>query len=319
MLDESAFRGVPLCVVGSICRDIKTAPITPGEHLLRDGETPSPRIYETLGGGGANMSAMAARLGATVHFAGKVGADALGDRLIRALQLAGVQHHVRRDPGTQTGSSIGLHYTTGHRHFFSHQPNNRSLALDDLDLAALLAGGGHLFRADIWFAEPMFQGGNAALFRAAKDAGLTTSLDINFDPLWNSSETDVIQSRLDAVRALLPLVDVVHGNEVELCRFTGCADLMVALRQLANWGTDAVVLHWGPRGSGYCREGRLVTAPCFPVYRPRHTTGTGDLLSTCMTLLHHRSDVTVEEQLMFANRLVAEYMDGRRIMLDELP
>ncbi len=44
MLDDTIFRGSRLCVVGSICRDVKTAPIEAAESLLRDGETPTAFI-----------------------------------------------------------------------------------------------------------------------------------------------------------------------------------------------------------------------------------------------------------------------------------
>ena len=56
MLDETLFRRTRLCVVGSICRDVKTAPLAAGEHLLRDGETPTDFIIESVGGGGANSA-----------------------------------------------------------------------------------------------------------------------------------------------------------------------------------------------------------------------------------------------------------------------
>ena len=80
-LDETLFRGTRLCVVGSICRDVKTAPLVAGGHLFHDGETPTGFITETLGGGAANSALFAAGLGAEVRLAGTVGADALGDRL----------------------------------------------------------------------------------------------------------------------------------------------------------------------------------------------------------------------------------------------
>jgi 2-dehydro-3-deoxygluconokinase len=318
MLSEAAFAGVPLCVVGSICRDLKTEPIPAGDHLLRDGETPAPRIYETLGGGGANSAAMASRLGAAVRFGGKIGADALGERLVRALENSRVRPLVRRDAATTTGSSIALSYTDGHRHFISHQPNNTSLRIEDLDLPGLFVGGGHLLRADIWFAEPMLYGGNSVLLRAAKDAGLATSLDLNFDPQWNTAWPAVIARRIAAVREVLPLVDLVHGNETELNRFTGCGDLAESLRCLTAWGSGAVVLHLGTRGSGYYSNGLLVTSPCVPVVRAVTLAGTGDLLSTCMILLHHQVDVPVAERLAVANRIVAGYISGRREMMGEL-
>ena len=48
MLDERAFHSVNLCVVGNICRDMKTAPLCPEDRLFRDGETPPDSIVETM-------------------------------------------------------------------------------------------------------------------------------------------------------------------------------------------------------------------------------------------------------------------------------
>src|SRR5271167_2231725 len=97
MIDEAIFHGSRLCVVGNICRDVKTAPLASGDRLLGDGETPTEFIVETLGGGGANSALFAAALGAKVCYAGKVGDDALGARLEQVLLGQGVMPFVRHD------------------------------------------------------------------------------------------------------------------------------------------------------------------------------------------------------------------------------
>ena len=317
MADESLFVGARLGVIGSVCRDVKTAPLVPGPHLLRDGETPTDFIVETLGGGGANSAAMAAGLGADVSFAGKVGMDALGDRLEAALKRAGVRTFLRRDPATPTGSSVALSFADGQRHFISHQPNNYTLDFADVDSAALQPGG-HLLRADVWFSEPMLRGGNERLLRAARGAGMATSLDLNWDPQWNVASPEVERARKQAVRDLLPLVDLVHGNARELSRFAEADDLEDALRRLAGWGAGAVVVHLGEAGAGYFDGRGLVTEPCVPARRQVNAAGTGDLLSVCMMLLHRRADVPVREQLRLANRVVAQFIEGTWVLLPPL-
>ncbi len=149
-------------------------------------------------------------------------------------------------------------------------------------------------------------------------AGAATSLDLNWDPLWNVAAPDVIEQRIAAVRALLPLVDLAHGNVRELNRFAGSDDLDVTLRRLTDWGAGAVVLHLGERGAGYYCRGELVIVPCAPVERVVNTAGTGDLLSTCMMLLHHRADVPIAERLRLANHVVAGFIAGRRNLLPPL-
>jgi sugar/nucleoside kinase (ribokinase family) len=314
MLEETVFQSSRLCVVGSICRDIKTAPICADDRLLGDGETPTEFIVETIGGGGANSALFAAGLGADVSFSGKVGTDALGEKLEQALLGRGVTSFVRHDPEVQTGSSLVLTYTNGCRQFISHQPNNYSLAYSDID-PAMLAHGGHLLRADVWFSQPMLDGGNAQLLQAARDRGLATSLDLNWDSCWGSGTQGLIRSRKEAVRHILPLVDLVHGNVRELNLFAESTDLPTTLQRLTAWGAGAVVLHRGIEGAGYYCRGELVVEPSAPVREQVNATGCGDLLSTCMMLLHKRMEITISERLRLANRIVAEYIEGKRDFL----
>jgi ribokinase len=314
MLDDSHFRGSDLCVIGGICRDVKTAPVTPGEHLFADGETPIGPIIETIGGGGANSAAIAAHLGATARFAGVVGDDDLGRRLDGALQRSGVRCFLHRAPGLITGTTVNLVFTTGQRHFLSCHPNNAALAFHHIDQQAL-AGARHLFRADVWFSEPMLLGGNEQLFREARHRGLATSVDLNWDPKWGHAPPGEIAGRKDAVRRLLPLVDLAHGNVRELCAFADAPDLPSALEKLSGWGAGAVVVHLGAEGAGYWTGGRWVTAPPAPVTRRVIATGTGDVLSVCLMLLHHLADVPPGEKLRLANAIVAQFMEGRRTLI----
>ena len=317
MLDESLFRGRRLAIVGSICRDVKLGALRPGQHLLEDGETPTTFINETIGGGGANSALAAATLGADVRFCGKVGADPLGQRLEQSLIRRGVTTFIRRDPQVATGSSVVLSYENGCRHFVSCQPNNYSLAMRDID-PAMLSGVQHLLRADVWFSEPMLAGGNESLFRLARGQGLSTSLDINWDPLWGSADAAAIVRRKESVRRLLPLVDLVHGNVRELNQFADSNDLNATLRQITAWGAQAIVVHMGADGAGWYCDGRLTVSPSVPVQQYKNTAGTGDLLSVCMMLLHGRDEIPPAERLQLANTIVAEYIAGRRSVIPEL-
>jgi sugar/nucleoside kinase (ribokinase family) len=314
MLDETVFQGSRLCVVGNICRDVKTSPLPPDERLFADGEYASEFIIETIGGGGANSAIMAAGLGAEVRFVGKIGDDPLGTQLENAMCNRGVKSFIRRDPCFPTGSSMVLSFTNGCRHFISCQLNNNTFQLADIDVAALDAGG-HLLRADVWFSTAMLEGGNAQLFHIAKEKGMATSLDLNWDPLWGRGSAETILARNRAVRDLLPQVDLVHGNVRELGLFTGTPDLMMTLERLTDWGAGAVVVHMGNQGAGYYQNGQLIVAPCALVERQIHTVGTGDLLSLCMILLHERQEIPPLERLHFANNIVAEYIRGKRELL----
>src|SRR5205807_2178817 len=139
-----------------------------------------------------------------------------------------------------SGTTVALGLTNGHRHFLSCLPNNATLRLKDLDLRGLDECR-HLLRADVWFSQQMLEEGNQKLFAIAGARGLTTSLDINFDPVWSSGPARAIKQRKRMLRKVLPLVDLAHGNVRELCEFTDAADLRTALKQLSKWGVQSVV------------------------------------------------------------------------------
>ena len=317
MLDESIFRCVKLVVVGNINRDLKSAPIPPGDYLFRDGETTLAGVYETIGGGGANSAAIAARLGADVSFVGQVGDDALGRQLEQALTRHGIRCHLHKAANLATGSTLNLVFDTGQRHFLSCHPNNAALSFDTLDLSSLETAR-HLHRADIWFSNAMLFGGNEKLFQAARVADVATSIDLNWDPQWGHAGAEEIQRRKEAVRAVLPLVDLAHGNARELCAFADAPDLPDALARLVDWGAGAVVVHLGGQGAGYFSRGEMFIEPPAPIARQLMATGTGDVLSVCLMLLHHRADIAAPAKLRLANRIVAEFIDGRRKLIPEL-
>ncbi len=317
MLNEAIFRGRRLAIVGNICRDVKTGPLRPGPYLQEDGETPTAFIAETIGGGGANSALAAAALGADVRFAGKVGSDVLGQRLEQSLLQHGVKTFLHRDPDVVTGSSVVLSYESGCRHFVSCQPNNYGLQMSDI-APALLAGARHLLRADVWFSEPMLAGGNEALLRAARNEGVATSLDINWDPQWGTADSAQIAQRKAAVRDILPLVDLVHGNVRELNRFADSDNFETTLRKITTWGAGAIVIHMGADGAGYYDGTQLTVASAVPVRQYKNTAGTGDLLSVCMMLLHECEDIPPRDRLQLANTIVADYIEGRRAVIPDL-
>jgi sugar/nucleoside kinase (ribokinase family) len=306
-LDDD-IRGARLCIVGNLNRDLRTAPLPGSARLLRDGETSADSVVETLGGGGANSAVSAASLGAEVAFVARVGDDALGRRLEATLQERGVRPHLARSADAPTGTSLALAYRSGERHFVSCLPSSRRLRDEDVPEAAL-AGSHHLLRADVWFSDDMLFGGNRRLLERARRAGIATSIDLNWDPQWGRISAGDRRRRIQAVREALPLVDLAHGNERELCAFAHTKSLREALTRLSRWGVGAVVVHLGSRGAGWWQDGELTIERSVRPSRVVNSAGTGDLLSVTMMALH-RSGAPVRERLRYANTVVARYMEG---------
>jgi 2-dehydro-3-deoxygluconokinase len=317
MLDERFFSSANISIVGNINRDIKISPIPPGNYLFADGETSVTSVTETVGGGGANSALAAAALGARVAFLGRVGADWLGDRLERTLTSHGISAYLKTVSGYPTGTSVNLTFTSGRRHFLSSLSNNASLAFEDLDLSAL-EGFDHLLRADIWFSDAMLYGGNERLFRHARQVGMRISMDLNWDPRWGVGSPAEVHKRKEAVRRLLPLVDLVHGNARELNEFVDSSDLQQSLRALDDWGVGAVIVHLGANGAGYYHHGLLTLEGSAPARRQVNTTGTGDVLSVCMMLLDQERCSTISEKLRLANLIVSQFIAGERSLIPAL-
>jgi sugar/nucleoside kinase (ribokinase family) len=78
------------------------------------------------------------------------------------------------------------------------------------------------------------------------------------------------------------------------------------------------VIHRGAEGAGYFSGGQRTVEPCAPVCNHKNTAGCGDLLSVCMILLHRRADLPIADKLRVANRVVAEFIEGRRTILPPL-
>ena len=274
-----------MAVVGNLNLDIRTAPIPASVGLLSDGETSVEAIYESLGGGAANTAIAAALMGGDVHLCCAVGGDELGRRLCAFLDHHGVRVHAAVKP-VATGRSIALTFETHQRHFLSSLPNARLLEESDVDLDELYrAGCRHLYRADVWFADRMLSAGNASLLRRAREAGIETSLDVNWDPLWtNAGSTDSVRGRISELRSALAHVSFVHGNERELSFFTGAQSAREAARKLMDWGAGAVIVHRGQLGCAAATSTGWLDVPAVPVTEILTETGTGDVFTAAFLL-----------------------------------
>jgi sugar/nucleoside kinase (ribokinase family) len=141
---------------------------------------------------------------------------------------------------------------------------------------------------------------------------------LNWDPHWGRANADEIRARKDAVRSVLPWVDLAHGSVRELMEFSDAPELDSALKRLADWGVKSTVVHLGGKGAGYFDAGIRIIEPPAPTKSHVNMTGTGDVLSVCMMLLHHSSEIPIQKRLQFANSIVSEFIEGRLDLIPEL-
>jgi ribokinase len=216
-----------------------------------------------MGGSATIMACGAARLDVPTSFVGVVGDDFFGRFVIDTLNERSVStEHVVVDPATPTGLSVIL-----------SSPADRAILTRLGTIPALRAEMidpdwfpvcGHLHAAS-FFLLPDLASGLAAVFRRARDAGCTTSLDTNWDP----------SERWNGVREVLDVTDVFFPNENELQAVGGDKDLGMAAESLAAHGC-LIAVKCGSTGGRLWGPGGLALSAAPPNVDVVDTTGAGD-------------------------------------------
>jgi sugar/nucleoside kinase (ribokinase family) len=241
--------------------------------LILSGDDITPRFgqYETLvedarlaiGGSAAIFACGATRLGLRVVFVGVVGNDEFGRFMTQALAARGVDvSPVIVDPSLRTGLSVILSRRAD-RAILTYSGAIAALQAEQVS-DPLLTSARHLHIAG-YFLQTALQPGLADLFRRAKSAGLTTSLDTNWDPdeRWDSGLADAYQH-----------IDVLLPNEQEAMHLGKAHDWRTGALTLAT-NRPIVVVKRGANGAALIQG-----ESTFEVGAPRvtvlDTTGAGD-------------------------------------------
>lgn len=215
-----------------------------------------------LGSSSAICAAGLARLGTTVSFVGKSGDDVLGSFCLAELSRRGVDVSlVRVDPSLKTG--ITAAFSSGDRALFTYPGAIAELTCDEIPLE-ILKRFTHL-HVSSYYLQRGLQAGLPDLFRHAKEAGLSVSLDPGHDPAeqwWTS------------LSSVLDYCDVLFLNEVELAGLSGSKDVKVGLEALSR-DSGLVVAKLGKRGCMALADGCFYSAGALTVDAV-DTTGAGD-------------------------------------------
>jgi sugar/nucleoside kinase (ribokinase family) len=242
-----------------ICQGYHAFP-SPGREVLVDD------FRMVLGSASAICAMGLARLGTPVAFFGKVGDDPAGHFCLDAMRARGIDlDAVVVDPGLKTGVTVAITSTVD-RALVSFLGSIASMSERDVP-RALFSRADHVHVSSFYLQEAL-RPGVEKLFRDARTAGLTTSLDPGFDPSeqWDPDLIDTLRS-----------VDVFFPNEVELRGLSGSDDPEEAVRRLQKGATRVqVVAKLGARGAmAIDGGGRPVHVPA-PRVEVTDTTGAGD-------------------------------------------
>ena len=286
--------------------------VTLGECLVSlVAATPGPlaeamTFERHVAGAEANVAVGLARLGHSVAYLGRVGADGFGTAIIRRLRGEGVDvSHLAIDPDARTGVMVRERRSLGAAEVLYHRAASAAsrLARDDID-RAVDAG---LFEGARWLhltgiTPALSESARAATLRArdvARDAGLEVSLDVNLRRrLWSDEVAG------PTLRDLVTGVDVVLGSPDELAVIadsdpaTDPAELAAAV---ATLGATVVVVKLGPDGALGLEAGATpVLVPAIAVPVEVDPVGAGDAF--CVGFIAGRLDgVDVETALRMGN------------------
>lgn len=244
-------------------------------------------------GAESNVAIGVSRMGLAAVWAGRVGADPVGDLIVRELESEGVRVRVAR-VDAPTALLVKEYRTSEVTRVHYWRENSAGASLSEVDvpeddirsagvvhLTGVTAALGDSARRALWKG-----------IEVARGHGVPVSFDINFrSRLWSGAEASPV------LRDLVKHADIVFAGEDEaalLCAEAGSG----ALHALSRLGPATVLLKRGAQGSSALIDGELLEVPARPV-RVVDLVGAGDAFAAGFlagTLL----GVTARERLELA-------------------
>jgi sugar/nucleoside kinase (ribokinase family) len=258
-------QNVPPAIVcaGNIVYDILVKPFSEA----RFGRTMFVESIEyRVGGNAANTARALAILGVPVRLLGAVGADAPSEFVLERLRQCGVNTETVTRCAKPTATSIALIGTDGQRQFLHRMGASEDAFANPIEFTKDFCNGvSHLHLASL-FVVPHLRKTAAKFLADARQAGLTTSFDTNWDPQgeW-----------MQAVQSCLPHIDIFFMNEDEARMVTGRGEVPDAAGVLLRGGVSLVVIKLGHRGCAIYDRQQETICPAFAVDAV-DTTGAGD-------------------------------------------
>lgn len=259
--DSLSIKSFDVLVVGELNVDLILnqidRPAAVGKEVLANDMT------LTLGSSSAIFASNLRTLGSRVTFCGKVGRDDFGSHVVSSLRKKGVDtSNIVMANTTSTGATIVLNYGED-RAMITHPGAMAEFTIDEIP-SSIFQQARHLHVSSI-FLQPALRNDIIELFARAKSAGMTTSLDPQWDPAeaWD----------LD-FGALLPYVDVFMPNAKELECITGVSDVVRAMKSLSS--PNIVVVKNGSEGASLLQGNDIFHQTSFLNRNVVDSIGAGD-------------------------------------------
>jgi sugar/nucleoside kinase (ribokinase family) len=258
-MDRTTVRPYDLLIVGELNVDvILSGDVTPEfgqvEKIIGD-------MQVCAGASTGIFCASAARMGLRVLLSSVLGDDPFGHFMLTELRRAGVETaFVQVDERIKTGATFVLSRGQD-RAMLTYLGSIAAVGPQQIH-PAWYAQARHLHVASPFLLEAL-RPALPEMMRAAKRAGMTVSLDTNWDPSgrWE-------------VQELLDFTDILLPNENEVRALSGEADLERAIAVMAQ-RVPLLVVKLGAAGALAMRGQERVQVGAFPV-AVADTTGAGD-------------------------------------------
>lgn len=214
------------------------------------------------GGSAAIFAAGAARMGLQVLFASIVGDDLFGRLMLDLMRSAGVDvSHVVVEPALATGATIHLLREDGDRAMLTDLGSIAHVTLDLVDPDWYYAVR-HLHVASPFLLQGLYPS-MPDMMRSAKRAGMTVSMDTNWDPTegWHLPE-------------FYEHMDILMPNENELAALSGQPELGAAIDAMLE-RVPILAVKRGADGALGAQGSAQIETPVYAV-DVQDTTGAGD-------------------------------------------
>jgi len=283
-----------VAVVGELNLDIILYGLPKDLELER--EYLAQRLGFTLGSSSAIFAHNLSILGTKVGFVSKIGGDPLGRLALQRLTDSGVEtHRVVSAAGSTTGLTIILPHL-GQRYILTYPGTMFEMQYRDIDIDYVCSAR-HLHLSS-YFLHRSLRPQALELFRKAKSAGLTTSLDTNDDP-EDKWDRDVLE--------VLKYTDVFFPNDREAKKLARTSDLSQALNTLAGLA-KIVVVKRGP-AAAICRKGEEQWSLVPPSVKVVDQIGAGDSFNA--GFIHQYLQGSSPEECLASANLAGAYSTTR--------
>ncbi|HVX26597.1 MAG TPA: carbohydrate kinase family protein [Parafilimonas sp.] len=205
----------------------------------------------TLGSSSAIFASNLSTLGASVNYCGCIGDDSFGEKIINDLAAKNVNtSNIIRSKTAGTGITVAFNFNQD-RAMVTYPGAMNELKQNDISDDMLMQAQ-HLHVSSV-FLQPALKPGLVGLFKRAKEFGLTTSLDPQWDPAekWDCDWKN-----------LLPFIDVFLPNIEELKNITQQSskdDVIDAIKGFSN----IIVVKNSTEGATIFFKDEIIEQPAF--------------------------------------------------------